>query len=51
VVDPQLQVIPLAEDSLERFLYRFWIENEIAFQLQDGQALTGRFGAYAALIR
>jgi hypothetical protein len=41
----------VAADSLEEFLARFWLENEIAFRVSDGEALAEPFNTYAAALR
>jgi hypothetical protein len=40
--------LDVCADSFAEFLYRFWIENEIFFALQDNQPLTPTAGSYAA---
>jgi hypothetical protein len=43
--------LTVAADSLEEFLFRFWIENEIAFRHDNGEALNGPFAAYVEALR
>lgn len=40
--------LTLSADSVEQFLYRFWIENEIAFRAAESDLLTEPFASYVA---
>jgi catechol 2,3-dioxygenase-like lactoylglutathione lyase family enzyme len=40
--------LTISADSVEEFLYRFWIENEIAFRAADGDLLVEPFASYRA---
>jgi hypothetical protein len=40
--------LTLTGDSVEEFLYRLWVENEIAFRTREGRALSEPLRAYAA---
>jgi hypothetical protein len=42
--------LTLAADTVEDFLYRFWIENEIAFRAAEDEALPEPFASYAARV-
>lgn len=38
--------LTVAADSVEEFLVRFWLENEIAFRVADAEPLTEAFAGY-----
>jgi hypothetical protein len=40
--------LDVCADSFAEFLFRFWVENEIFFELQGRAQLTGQVAAYAA---
>ncbi len=42
--------LTLTADTVDEFLYRFWIENEIAFRAANDEALSEPFASYAASV-